>query len=100
MDAGKALWKSAENTLCSLGRSAMQTLTWQLINKDTEMTPDNFDIEKFALELGSLLGEGAEPLLSRIHRNLCKQLGEDPAADLSLPALDRIKKILEAKKIN
>jgi hypothetical protein len=38
--------------------------------------------------------------LGRIHRNLCKQLGADPAADPGLPALDRIKKILEAKKMN
>lgn len=78
----------------------MQTLTWQLLSKGIEMRPDNFDVAKFASGLGGLLGRGAEPLLCRIHSNLCRQVGADPNADTDLPKLDRIKKILEAKKLN
>jgi hypothetical protein len=99
MDAGGALWKATEDTLNSLGKSAKQTLVWQLGRRGFEMAPDNFDINRFALELRDLLGEGTEPLLGLVHRNLCKHLKVDPALDSELPALDRINKILEAKKM-
>lgn len=100
MDASGALWKATEETLNSLGKSTMQTLVWQLSRKGFVMAPDSFDINKFAVALSDLLGEGSEPLLSLIYRNLCKNLELDEAADSDLPALDRINKILEAKKMN
>ena len=100
MDVSKALWKSTQDALNSLGKSTMQTLLWQLSSKGFEMTQDNFDVNKFAAALSSLLGEGCEPVMGLIHQNLCRHLEVDPAVDLDTPAQDRINKILEAKKMS
>ena len=99
MDVSEVLWKSTQDALNILGKSTMQTLSWQLNSKGSEMTPDNFDINKFAAALGCLLGEGSEPVMSLVHQNLCRHLKVDPA-DPDIPARDRINKILEAKKMN
>ncbi|HXV45436.1 MAG TPA: hypothetical protein VD736_02070 [Nitrososphaera sp.] len=72
---------------------------WQLSRRGSEMAPDSFDINRFAVALRDLLGEGAESVLSLVYRNLCKNLKVDPAADPSLTALDRINKVLKAKKM-
>lgn len=99
MDVNEALWKSTQDALNMLGKSTMQTLSWQLSSKGFEMTPDNFDINKLAAALSGLLGEGSEPVMGLIHQNLCRHLKVDPA-DPDIPARDRINKILEAKKMN
>jgi hypothetical protein len=100
MDVSKALWNSTQDALNSLGKSTMQTLSWQLNSKGFDMTQDNFDINKFATALSGMLGEGCEPVMGLIHQNLCRHLKVDPAADPDIPARDRINKILEAKKMN
>jgi hypothetical protein len=100
MDVSEALWKSTQDALNILGKSTMQTLSWQLNRKGFEMAQGNFDINKFAAALGGLLGEGAEPVMGLVYQNLCRHLEVDPAADPDIPARDRINKILEAKKMN
>jgi hypothetical protein len=97
MDASKTLWKSTEDALNSLGKLAMQTLAWQMNKKGFEMAPDSFDINKFSALLGDLLGEGAEPIINLVYKNLCEHLKADVDTDPSLPALYRINKILETK---
>jgi hypothetical protein len=98
-DAGRALWKATEETLNLLGKSTKRTLVLQLNMLGFEMVPDSFDINRFAVMLRELLGEGSEPVLNLVYRNLCKNLEVDPA-DSGLPALDRINKVLKAKKMN
>jgi hypothetical protein len=61
MYAGIALWKSTQDALNSLGRSTMQTLSWQLSKSGFGRTPDNFDINKFAMVIKDLLGEAPSP---------------------------------------
>jgi hypothetical protein len=100
MDAGRILWKSVEDALDSLGKSAKQTMLWQLSRRGFQAAPDNFDINRFALALSDLLGEGSETVLDLVYRNLCRNLEAEQSADPGLPALDSINKILEAKKMN
>jgi len=99
LDAKKTLWKATEDALNSLGKSTMQMITWQMNKMDVEMAPDNFDIKKFAVALNGLLGEGAEMVLNLAYANLCRQLKID-LADPGLPALDKINRVLETKKMN
>jgi hypothetical protein len=68
--------------------------------KGFEMAPDSFDINKFSAVLGDLLGEGAEPIMNLVYKNLFKHLKADVDTDANLPALHRINKILETKKMN
>ena len=58
------------------------------------MGPDSFDFNKFAAVLGDLLGEGTEPLLDLVYKNLFKHIKVDVGIDPSLPAL-KINNILE-----
>jgi hypothetical protein len=99
MNASKALLKSMEEALDSLGKSATKTIMWQLGERGVDMAPDNFNVNKFALVLEELLGEGSETVLGIIYRNMCKQLKID-AVDSDLPALEKINRILEAKKMS
>lgn len=100
MNATKALWKCTEDTLNSLGESTMQTIAWQMSERGVEMAPDNFDIKRFALALNELLGAGSETILNLICRNLCKHLKMDFPVDPRMPALEKINRILETKKMN
>lgn len=100
MDTSKALLKATEDALNSLGKPTMQTLTWQLNKKGIEMAPDNFDIAKFAVALNGLLGEGSETVLNLICTNLCGHLKVSMPVDPRIPALEKINKILETKKMN
>ncbi len=94
------LWSCAEDALQSLGRSAMYTVVWQINKMDVDTTPDNFDIQRFALALQSLFGEGSETIMNLIYRNLCRQLEVKAEPDPALPAIERINKVLEARKMN
>lgn len=98
MEARRVLWKSTEDALNSLGNSAKQTLVWQLSTRGL-MTPDNFDINRLAVALNDMLGEGSEPVLNLVYQNLCKHLKVKITSDPNLPALEKINKILEAKKM-
>lgn len=97
MNANRALWKSVEEALNSLGRPAMKTLTWQLSENGVSMVPDNFDVNKFAKVLKGFLGEGSEVILNMIYRNMCRHLKTNPQDDQDLPALEKISRILEVE---
>jgi hypothetical protein len=93
------LWSCAEDALQSLGKSTMHTVVWQINKMDVDTTPDNFDIQRFAAALQSLFGEGSETIMNLIYRNLCRQLEVKAELDKA-PAIERINKILEARKMN
>jgi hypothetical protein len=98
MNASRVLSKSTEEALSALGRPSMQSLIWQMSKNGVDMAPDNFDINKFAQVLRGLLGEGSETVLNMIYMNLCRHLKINLQADQDLPALEKISKIIEAKK--
>lgn len=100
MNASRALWKATEDTLNSLGKSTMRTIVWQMSQRGVDMVPDNFDVNKFAAVLGELLGEGSETVLNMIYRNMCKHLKIEVQTDSGLAALEKINKVLEARKMN
>jgi hypothetical protein len=77
----------------------MHTVVWQINKMDVDTTPDNFDIQRFAAALQSLFGEGSETIMNLIYRNLCRQLEVKAELDKA-PAIERINKILEARKMN
>ena len=99
MDANRILWECTEDALYSLGKSAMQTIAWQMKQRDVGMLPDNFDIKMFSIVLGDLIGSGAETILSIICRNLCERLKTEMPVDPEISALEKIGKVLEAKKM-
>jgi hypothetical protein len=99
MDASRILWECTEDALYSLGKSAMQTIAWQMKQRDIGMLPDDFDIKRFAIVLDDLLGSGAETILSIICMNLCERLKTDMPAEPGVSALEKIGKVLEAKKM-
>ena len=100
MDASKVLYKSTEDALQSLGKEAARVLTLQLIERGVEMAPNNFDINKFAPALNKLLGEGSETILELVYRNLRGSLGLEVEVNPALPVLEKINKVLEAKKMS
>jgi hypothetical protein len=101
MDAKRALFKSTEEALSSLGKPAMEAITWQMNEKGVDMAvPENFDINRFATVLGELLGEGSETVLNMIYMNMCRQLKIDMQVDPDLPVLERINRILKTEKMN
>lgn len=100
MDHSRVLYRSADEALDSLGTSAKQMIVWQMSENGVDMAPDNFDINKFAPVLYGLLGEGSETVLNMIYRNMCIRLKADAQANPGLPALERINKAIEAKKMN
>ena len=78
----------------------MEAITWQMKEKGIEMTmPENFDINRFATVLGELLGEGSETVLNMIYMSMCRQLEIDMQVDPNIPALERINKVLETRKM-
>lgn len=100
MNASRALSKSADDALNALGKPSMQSIVWHMSENGVDLAPDNFNINKFAVVLRGLLGEGSETVLNMIYMNLCRHLKISPQADLELPALEKINRILEAKKMN
>ena len=84
------------NALQSLGKLTMHIVIWQIKKMDVDTTPDNFCVQRFALALQSLLGEGSETIMNLIYRNLWKQLKVKAELDKA-PAIERINKILEAR---
>ncbi|MEW6604682.1 MAG: hypothetical protein AB1351_08350 [Thermoproteota archaeon] len=100
MNANRALWKSVEEALNSLGRPTMKTLTWQLSENGVSMAPDNFDVNKFDKVLKEFLGEGSEVILNMIYRNMCRYLKTNQRDDQDLRALEEINRILEAEKMS
>jgi hypothetical protein len=99
LNINRVLWSCAEDALQSLGKSTMYTVVWQINKMDVDTTPDNFDIQKFAVALQSLFGEGSETIMNLIYKNLCMQLEVKAELDQA-PAIERINKILEARKMN
>ena len=99
MNINRVLWSCTEDALYSLGRSTMHTVVWQINKMDVDTTPDNFDIQRFAIALQNLFGEGSETILNLIYKNLCEQLQVKAELDQA-PAIERINKVLEARKMN
>ena len=85
------------DALQSLGKLTMDIVIWQIKKMDVDTTPDNFDIQRFALALQSLFGEGSETIMNLIYRNLCRQLEVKAELDKA-PAIERINKVLNAKR--
>lgn len=98
MDANRALRKSIEESLNSLGRQTMQTIMWQMSENGVNIRADNFDINKFVIILRGFFGEGSESLLNMIYKNMCRHLKIDPQTDQSLTVLENIKRIFESEK--
>jgi hypothetical protein len=100
MNAGKVLYNSTEEALDSLGKSAKQMIIWQMSERRAGMAPDDFDIDRVAFVLSELLGEGSETVLNMVYRNVCARLGVEMQANADLPALEKINKVMEAKKMS
>lgn len=100
MNANAVLWKCTEDALAALGRSTMHMLVWQISRSGVETSPDKFDIRKFAGALRGLLGEGSESVLNLVYKNLLRRMQVEATPDPGLPPLEKIMKLLEAKKMN
>lgn len=100
MNMNRVLWSCVEDALQSLGKSAMHNIISQVNKMGIDITPDNFDFQRFATALQSLFGEGSETIMSIACKNLCKRLDVKAEPDPALPAVERINKILEEKKRN
>lgn len=100
MNVNAVLWKCTEDALMTLGKSAMYMLVWQISRSGVETTPDKFDIRKFAAALRVLLGEGSESVLNIVYKNLLKRMQVEADPDPDLLPLEKIMKLLEAKKMN
>ena len=100
MNASRVLYNSTEETLDSLGNSTKQMIMWQMSERGIDMAPDNFDINKAAPVLYELFGEGSETVLSMIYRKMCSRLRVNARTDSDLSALEKINKVIEAKKMS
>lgn len=100
MNVNAVLWKCTEDALMTLGRSTMYMLVWQISKSGVETAPDKFDIQKFAGALRGLLGTGSESVLNIVYKNLLKRTHVEVEPDPDLAPLEKIMKLLEAKKMN
>ncbi|MGI0014538.1 MAG: hypothetical protein ACREBU_14020 [Nitrososphaera sp.] len=101
----KDLQTITTNVLSSLGEPTMQALYWELSTQGVSTNPEEFDIKKFDHEMKKIFGDGANVFMDEIYARF-KEKAEreyvdkkqiDEINDESLPAIEKILKILSLK---